>query len=104
MDSEIVFLSNQGRAAGSTFSFQLRLPLCSENDLGGNQDSMIMGYFGPRRTLLIADDQPTHREALAERCRSWGFRVLVAGDGVHALERFPLRSRHLPRALAAGCR
>jgi signal transduction histidine kinase/DNA-binding NarL/FixJ family response regulator len=88
MGSKIVLQSSQEKAAGSTFSFQVRLPISAVDDEGCDEDTFIKGYLGPRRTVLIADDQATSREVLAECCRTWGFTVLVASDGAEALEHF----------------
>ncbi len=40
------------------------------------------------RTVLIVDDEPTLREALAEALEQDGLRVVTAADGREALERF----------------
>ena len=40
------------------------------------------------RTILVVDDEPTLRETLAENLEIEGFRVVTAGDGRSALERF----------------
>ena len=88
MGGTIALQSSQGQNPGSTFSFELRFPISPAPDQDGGEDSVIVGYLGRRRTLLIADDQPTSRGFLAENCRSWGFKVLVASDGAEALARF----------------
>ncbi|KAA6186667.1 transporter substrate-binding domain-containing protein [Thiohalocapsa marina] len=88
MGGRILLRSDRGETAGSTFSFELRLPTSTGRDPDADEDASILGYQGRRRTLLIADDQPTSRHFLAECCRSWGFRVLVAGDGAEALAHF----------------
>jgi signal transduction histidine kinase len=88
MGSRIVLQSSQGLNAGSSFSFKLHVPVSAAEAQECDEDSMILGYLGRRRALLIADDQLSSRDLLAERCRSWGFTVLLAGDGIEALERF----------------
>ena len=40
------------------------------------------------RTILVVDDEPTLREALAEALDADGFHVITAADGREALERF----------------
>jgi DNA-binding response OmpR family regulator len=40
------------------------------------------------RSVLVVDDEPTLRETLAETLEQDGLRVLTAGDGREALERF----------------
>ncbi len=40
------------------------------------------------RTILVVEDEPTLRETLADALGGEGFRVVVAADGLAALERF----------------
>jgi len=46
----------------------------------------VMGYRGERRTVLIVDDEPTHRALLQDILEPLGFTVFVAGDGNSCLE------------------
>ena len=39
------------------------------------------------KTILVADDNPTSRELIAEILELQGFRILQAGDGGEALEK-----------------
>jgi two-component system response regulator RegX3 len=43
---------------------------------------------GVAKTILVVEDEPTLRETLAEALEAEGFRVVQAGDGRAALERF----------------
>ncbi|WP_182086515.1 ATP-binding protein [Aureimonas sp. ME7] len=45
----------------------------------------VHGYLGPRRTVLVVDDDEAHRELMVEVLRPLGFIVLTAGDGPTAL-------------------
>ncbi len=47
--------------------------------------SAIQGYAGPRRTVLVVDDDETHRDLMVEVLRPLGFIVLTAPDGPAAL-------------------
>jgi CheY-like chemotaxis protein len=47
----------------------------------------IAGYRGPRRTILVVDDQPAHRHWLASALQPLGFRVHEAVDGRDCLRR-----------------
>ena len=85
MGGRIQVQSSQGVAHGSTFRFELRLPRCAPQEEGASTERVPIGYRGRRRTLLIADDFATSRQYLAERCRAWGFAVLLAEDGAQAL-------------------
>ncbi|MBI1285857.1 MAG: response regulator, partial [Thiobacillus sp.] len=46
----------------------------------------IVGYSGPARTVLIADDDPANSGLLEEILTPLGFRVLVADNGPRCLE------------------
>ncbi|WP_375213375.1 ATP-binding protein [Aquabacterium sp.] len=46
----------------------------------------VTGYAGPRRTLLVVDDQPLHRQLLAGLLLPLGFVVREAASGSEALE------------------
>lgn len=113
MGGTIGLRSISGRNSGSTFSVQLRVPMYTEvEEQDADDDRVILGYSGRRRTLLIADDQPTSRGFLAECCRSWGFEVIEAADGADAIERFlepdalvdaVLLDQYMPRLDGWGC-
>ena len=44
-------------------------------------DATVYGYHGPRKTILITDDDPTHRDLLREVLAPLGFILLSAPDG-----------------------
>ena len=46
----------------------------------------IFGYHGPRRTILVTDDDPSHREIMREVLSPLGFILLSAPDGPSCLE------------------
>ena len=49
-------------------------------------DAPIFGYHGPRKTVVVADDDPTHRDLLREVLAPLGFILLSAPDGASCLE------------------
>jgi signal transduction histidine kinase/ActR/RegA family two-component response regulator len=69
---------------GSRFSFALELPpagpATSERD-----PAPPTGYRGPRRRVLIVDDELVNREFLRAALAPLGFEVVEAGDGPGAL-------------------
>ena len=92
---------------GSTFSVRLYLREISEppaqTDLGatlGWSPSLRLrpatGYAGPRRTLLVVDDQPTQRQMLAGMLLPLGFAVREAASGSEALDSV---REHVPDAV-----
>ena len=70
---------------GSIFS--VRLYLTETTDPGPQIEAprQIVGYFGPRRTLLVVDDQPVQRQMLAGMLIPLGFDVREAASGTECL-------------------
>jgi signal transduction histidine kinase/DNA-binding NarL/FixJ family response regulator len=73
-------------SAGSTFS--VRLYLREVNDPGPQAEPprQIVGYLGPRRTLLVVDDQPVQRQMLAGMLVPLGFELREAASGTECLD------------------
>ncbi len=78
---------------GSTFSVRLYLreisapPAPPPAALGGRpRHRPITGYTGPRRTLLVVDDQPIQRQMLAGMLLPLGFVLREAASGHECLE------------------
>ena len=69
--------------AGTTFSFMLRFGH-AEAARPVIDDSPHRSNSG--RTILVVDDNATNREILEHQCVAAGFNVLVAPDGVRAME------------------
>jgi signal transduction histidine kinase/ActR/RegA family two-component response regulator len=49
-------------------------------------DAKIFGYRGARKTIVVADDDPTHRDLLREVLTPLGFILLSAADGPQCLD------------------
>jgi signal transduction histidine kinase/ActR/RegA family two-component response regulator len=71
--------------SGSRFSFELLLPLRDSGSAAPRARDTIIGYHGPRRSILIADDAAGSRSMLADLLGLLGFDVSVAADGQQAL-------------------
>jgi CheY-like chemotaxis protein len=68
-------------AAGSTFRVKMLLSEVTNPTRIAPVNAPIFGYHGPRKTILITDDDPTHRDLLREVLTPLGFILLSAPDG-----------------------
>ncbi len=71
--------------AGSTFRVKILLSEVLNPTRIASVDAPISGYLGPRKTILIADDDPTHRDLLQQILAPLGFILLSAPDGAGCL-------------------
>ncbi len=83
MGGEIAVRSAPGE--GSSFTVRLYL---SEASGAPEADAhrRIVGYLGPRATVLLADDDPAHRGLIEGLLRPLGFNLFMAADGLGCLE------------------
>ncbi|WP_050400066.1 hybrid sensor histidine kinase/response regulator [Bradyrhizobium embrapense] len=79
MGGDIKVLSTVG--AGSTFRVKLLLSEVTNPRRDAPIDAPVYGYHGPRKTILITDDDPTHRDLLRQILAPLGFILLSAPDG-----------------------
>jgi CheY-like chemotaxis protein/nitrogen-specific signal transduction histidine kinase len=66
---------------GSTFRVKMLLSEVINPTRIAPIDAPILGYHGARKTVLITDDDPTHRDLLREILAPLGFIILIAPDG-----------------------
>jgi signal transduction histidine kinase/DNA-binding LacI/PurR family transcriptional regulator/CheY-like chemotaxis protein len=84
MGSTIQVASQAG--CGSTFWFDLHVPVERASvDARAGLGRTIIGYAGPRRTILVADDSTYNRAFLVDLLTPLGFILLEAADGPSAL-------------------
>ena len=79
MGGDIRVTSEVGK--GSIFRVKILLSEVTNPTRIAPVEAPIFGYHGPRRTILITDDDPTHRDLLREVLAPLGFILLSAPDG-----------------------
>ena len=88
MGGELSLRSKPGE--GSVFSLRLYLPRAVPDPAhlkrAAHSLRPVTGYEGPRRTLLVVDDQPLHRQLLAALLVPLGFNVIEAASGEECVE------------------
>ncbi len=84
MQGTIDVSSRPGR--GSRFDLTLVLPVVHGPQSEARAEREITGYDGPRRSILVADDQEENRNLIAQMLRPIGFEVVLAGNGEEAVQ------------------
>ena len=70
---------------GSLFWFELDLPVAAPPRAAAPAPR-IVGYQGPRQTLLVVDDLPQNRRLLVDALQPLGFSMVEAGNGQECLD------------------
>lgn len=79
MEGRIEVESSEGR--GSCFAFDIPLEIAA-NAAARLGDRTVTGYAGPRRRILLIDDDVAGRMLLLGRLAELGFNVEIAADGL----------------------
>jgi PAS domain S-box-containing protein len=80
MGSDIQVESRVGE--GSVFRFEVDAPVVDAAGAGaGHPESVVTGYSGPRKRVLVVDDIAENRAVLVEMLGHLGFEVVEAMDG-----------------------
>jgi signal transduction histidine kinase/DNA-binding NarL/FixJ family response regulator len=83
MGGSIAVASEPG--TGSTFSFELAVPVATSSPPNLSPAPTIVGYAGEPKRLLIVDDVPQNRAMLVDLLQAVGFVVAAAEDGLKCL-------------------
>lgn len=84
MGGEITLQSELGK--GSEFRVSLLLASADDRPALTRDNRVIIGYEGPRRTLFIVDDEPSHRSLLHDILQPLGFNIIQAPNGQTCLD------------------
>jgi signal transduction histidine kinase/CheY-like chemotaxis protein len=71
--------------SGSTFRVKILLSEVTNPKHHAPVQAPVSGYHGPRKTILITDDDPVHRDLVREVLTPLGFILLSAPDGPSCL-------------------
>ena len=71
---------------GSTFSFDLNVPVVEIEERPVTPQRSLTGYAGPRLNALVVDDKSYNRAVLANLLAQVGFDVIEAQDGREGVE------------------
>lgn len=85
MHSEIQVESRLG--GGSRFSFEIEVPEYAMDTPIPAVDARMIGYAGPRKTVLVVDDIAENRNILCEMLDPLGFNLIEAENGLQAVEK-----------------
>jgi CheY-like chemotaxis protein len=85
MGSDIEIESRLGE--GSAFWFELDLPVVQAHRAAAVSETVITGYEGLRRKILVVDDVAANRMVLGDMLSPLGFELAEAASGREGLER-----------------
>jgi len=93
LGGEISVTSEPG--VGSTFHVKLMLSEARNPPETAPPDRRVSGYIGPRRRILVTDDDPTHLDLTREILHPLGFDLAFAADGAQAIAMVDQWAPHL---------
>jgi signal transduction histidine kinase/CheY-like chemotaxis protein len=84
MGGDLAVRSEVGK--GSTFRVKLMLSEVSRPRIASTMEYRVRGYAGPRRTVLVVDDNAVQRQLIEDLLAPLGFVVVGAGSGRECLQ------------------
>lgn len=85
MGGDISLTSEEGK--GSEFRVQLMMSSVVEPKIIPVSDHEVLGYTGERITVMVVDDDATHRRLISDTLNPLGFTVLKASHGLECIEK-----------------
>ncbi|WNG18471.1 ATP-binding protein [Cystobacter fuscus] len=85
MGADIQVESRVGQ--GSTFWFELELPVVKSETTAPSPDGVVTGYHGPRKKILVVDDVAENRAMVVELLGRLGFEMTEAENGREGLDK-----------------
>lgn len=85
MNSELQVKSQKGK--GSTFWFEIMLPLVEVAVQIEEISKPVVGYQGERRTLLVVDDKRENRLMMVSMLEPLGFEIIIAENGQEEVDK-----------------
>jgi CheY-like chemotaxis protein len=85
MGADIQVESRVGQ--GSTFWFELEVPVVKGELAAAPAEGVVTGYQGPRRKVLVVDDVAKNRAVMVDMLGPLGFEMIEAGSGREGLEK-----------------
>ncbi|PTL76219.1 ATP-binding protein [Vitiosangium sp. GDMCC 1.1324] len=85
MGSDIQVESRLGQ--GSTFWFELELPVVNAEMTAAPPDGVVTGYHGPAKKVLVVDDVAENRAVVVELLARLGFEMTEAENGREGLDK-----------------
>ena len=84
LDGQMEVTSELG--VGTTFTLTFTLPPTSAPNTRDTPERRVVGYKGPRRTLVVADDHRSSREMMVNILTRLDFLIVEASNGAETLE------------------
>jgi signal transduction histidine kinase/ActR/RegA family two-component response regulator len=78
-------IAESAKDQGSTFRVRLMLSAVERPNTTPAPEKTIVSYAGPRRTIVVVDDNQDHRDLMREVLVPMDFIVLTAGSGAECL-------------------
>ncbi|ATB40887.1 periplasmic sensor hybrid histidine kinase [Cystobacter fuscus] len=85
MGADIQVESRVGQ--GSTFWFELELPVVKVETVAPPPDGVVTGYQGPRKKVLVVDDVAENRAMVVELLGRLGFEMTEAENGLEGVDK-----------------